>query len=297
MDHVARVAPERPRRAALCVPATQPDRIAKAIASGADEVVIDLEDAVPVGEKDRAREALQALDWPSVSDEGVRIAVRVNAVGTPWCHRDLELAASAAVPVASVVVPKVESRGDLDFVERLLSGLEAEAGTQDRPVGVQALVETAAGLANLRDIVGRRDRLETLILGYADLAASLGRRGAHRPDWVPAQHALLVAARSAGVAAIDGPHLSVADDVELRDAVGHAADFGFDGKWVIHPRQVDAVMRGFTPAPVEVEQASRVLRAMADAAAQGLGAVELDGQLVDEAMALAARRTLARVGR
>lgn len=297
MNHVARVTPERPRRAALCVPATQSDRIAKAIASGADEVVIDLEDAVPVGEKDRAREALQALDWAAVSDGRVRVAVRVNAVGTPWCHRDLDLVASGGAPVASVIVPKVESRGDLDFVERLLTGLEAESGQEGRRVGVQALIETAAGVADLPGIVSRPDRLEALILGYADLAASLGRRGARPAVWVPAQHALLVAARSAGVAAIDGPHLSVADDAEFRDAVGHAADFGFDGKWVIHPRQVEAVMQGFTPAPVEVERAGRILQAMADAAAQGLGAVELDGQLVDEAMALAARRVLARAGR
>lgn len=297
MDHVACATVEGARRAALCVPATQPDRIAKAIASGADEVVIDLEDAVPVGEKDRAREALRAVDWPRVSDERVRIAVRVNAVGTPWCHRDLELVARGSAPVSSVVVPKVESRGDIDFVERLLAGLEAETARPGSRIGVQALIETAAGLAELRAIVARPDRLEALILGYADLAASLGRRGLHWPDWVPAQHAVLVAARSAGVAAIDGPHLSVADDDEFRDAVGHAADFGFDGKWVIHPRQVGAVMGGFTPAPVEVERAGRVLQAMAAAAVDGLGAVELDGQLIDEAMVLAARRTLARAGR
>lgn len=297
MSHVARTTLDAPRRAALCVPATQPDRIAKAIASGADEIVIDLEDAVPAGEKDRARDALRAVDWPSVTDGGVRVAVRVNAVGTPWCHRDLELVASGVAPVTSVVVPKVEGRGDLDFVERLLTGLEAEAGPATPRIGVQALVETAAGLAGLPAIVSRPDRLESLILGYADLAASLGRRGLRRPDWVPAQHALLVAARSAGVAAIDGPHLSVTDDADFRHALDQAADFGFDGKWVIHPRQVGAVMSGFTPAADEVEHATRVLQAMADAAAAGLGAVDLDGQLVDEAMALAARRTLARAGR
>ena len=297
MDDVACATPGGPRRAALCVPATQPDRIAKAVATGADEVVIDLEDAVPVGEKDRARESLRRVDWGAVAAGRVRIAVRVNAVGTPWCHRDLELVASGAVPVASVVVPKVEGRGDLDFVERLLTGLEAEAGRRAPRIGVQALVETASGLAELAAIVSRPDRLEAVILGYADLAASLGRRGPCRPDWVPAQHALLVAARSAGVMAIDGPHLSVADDDDLRDVVDHAAGFGFDGKWVIHPRQVEAVLRGFTPASEQVEHAERVLRAMADAAAEGLGAVDVDGQLVDEAMALAARRTLARAGR
>lgn len=284
-----------PRRASLCVPATHPDRVRKALAAGADEVVIDLEDAVPAVDKTAAREGLRAIAWEDVAVHGARVAVRVNAVGTPWCHRDLE--AVAALPaVASVVVPKVESRGDLDFVERLLAGLEAEAG-RARRVGVQALVETAAGLAVLAEIVSRRDRLEALVLGYADLGASLGRQGAAAVDWVPAQHALLVTARAAGVDAIDGPFLGVADDDPFRDATAHAARFGFDGKWVIHPRQVGAVVAGFTPAPAQVAYAERVLAALEDAAADGRGAVQLDGQLLDEAMALTARRTLARVGR
>ncbi|HWJ82481.1 MAG TPA: CoA ester lyase [Nocardioides sp.] len=284
-----------PRRASLCVPATHLDRVRKALVAGADEVVVDLEDAVPLGEKDSARDGLREVDWSDASARGVRVAVRVNAVGTPWCHRDLE-AVTAIPALASVVVPKVESRADLDFVERLLAGLEAETGRADR-VGVQALVETATGLAGLAGIVSRPSRLESLVLGYADLGASLGRQGVVLQDWVPAQHALVVAARAVGVDAIDGPHLGVADDDAFRAATTHAARFGFDGKWVIHPRQVDAVVAGFTPAPEQVAYAERVLAALEDAAADGRGAVQLDGQLLDEAMAVAARRTLARVGR
>lgn len=288
---------ERSRRAVLVVPATHPERIAKAIASGADEVVVDLEDAVPAQEKVRAREGLLSVDWSGVATYGPRVAVRVNAIGTPWCHRDLELVASGALPVGSVVVPKVESRGDLDFVERLLDGLEAEAARRRPPLGVQALIETAAGLAGLPAIVSRRGRLEALVIGYADLAASLSRRAGGPGEWAATRHAVLVAARSAAVEAIDGPHLRVADDETFRSEVQHAAGLGFDGKWVIHPRQVEAVVAAFTPGADEVAYADRVLAAMETAAADGRGAVQLDGRLLDEAIALAARRTLARAGR
>lgn len=287
----------RARRAVLCVPATHPDRVVKALGSGADEVVVDLEDAVPMGEKGRARAALAGIDWRLARSGAVRLAVRVNAVGSPWCHRDLEAVVSSGAPVESVVVPKVEDRADLGFIERLLTGLEAEAADGHPPIRVQALIETVAGLAGLSSIVSRPDRLDALIIGYADLAASLGRRQVTKADWVPAQHSLLVAARTAGVDAIDGPHLGVADDELFRAEVSHASGFGFDGKWVIHPRQVDPVVSGFTPAAPDVEYAERVLESLEAAAGEGRGAVQLDGQLIDEAMALAARRTLARAGR
>jgi citrate lyase subunit beta/citryl-CoA lyase len=287
----------RARRVVLCVPATHPDRVVKALGSGADEVVVDLEDAVPVGEKDRARDALADMDWRLARSGAVRLAVRVNAVGSPWCHRDLEAVVASGTPAGSVVVPKIEDRSDVGFVERLLTGLEAEAAAGRPPIRVQALVETAAGLTGLLSIVSRPDRLDALILGYADLAASLGSRTLAHADWAPAQHSLLVAARTAGVDAIDGPHLGVADDEVFRAEVRHASGLGFDGKWVIHPRQVDPVLSGLTPAAQAVEHADRVLEALDAAAREGRGAVQLDGQLIDEAMALAARRTLARAGR
>ncbi|WP_246371233.1 HpcH/HpaI aldolase/citrate lyase family protein, partial [Nocardioides pelophilus] len=160
------------RRSVLCVPAGDDRKLQKALESAADEVVIDLEDAVAVGDKDRARRHLAEVDWAG-SPQLPQISVRVNAPRTPWCHRDLEVVV-AHVPAASVVVPKVESRADIGFVERLLDGLAAEAG-RGVLVGVQALVETAAGVAALADIVSGIDRLEAVIVGYADLAASLGR--------------------------------------------------------------------------------------------------------------------------
>ncbi|GAB2972115.1 HpcH/HpaI aldolase/citrate lyase family protein [Nocardioides montaniterrae] len=282
-----------PRRSSLCVPAGDDHKLRKALAAGADEVVIDLEDAVAYADKDRARAALVAFDWSS-ADSSAAVAVRVNAPGSPWCHRDLEAVAGLAA-VGSVVVPKVESRADVGFVERLLAGLEAELG-RTVPLGVQALVETATGIVGLRDIVGDVHRLTSVIVGYADLAASLGRaRGAGPESWAGVRDAVVLYARAAGIAAVDGPYLGVADDEAFRSDVGHAAVLGFDAKWVIHPRQVSAVNAALTPSAEVVDHAERVLAALAAAAAEGRGAGVVDGALVDEAMARDARRVLGRV--
>jgi citrate lyase subunit beta/citryl-CoA lyase len=221
--------------------------------------------------------------------------VRVNAVGSPWCHRDLE-AVAAIDAVASVVVPKVESRADVGFVERLLTGLEGERA-RNRPLAVQALVETASGMLALGDIVSDVHRLTSVIVGYADLAASLGRsRSAPSASWAGVRDAIVLHARGAAVAAVDGPFLGVADDEVFRGEVANAAALGFDAKWVIHPRQVDAVNAAFTPSADEVDHARRVLVSLEKAAAAGKGAGVVDGALVDEAMARDARRILGRVG-
>jgi len=287
------------RRSILCVPAVDPHRIAKALAAGADEVVVDLEDAVAPAEKEAARDVVASFDW-SAHARPPALAVRVNAPGSRWCHQDLACVVQH-VPAASIVLPKVESRGDLEFAERLLDGLEEESGRAE-PVLVQALVETAAGLSGLAGIVAgaRRgsSRLSALILGYADLAASLGRAPqVGLASWVPVQEALLWAARAAGVEAVDGPFLGVADDQPFREAAGHSAALGYDAKWAIHPRQVSTLNEIFGPSAEVVAHAERVLEVLSDAASAGRGAVQLDGQLLDEAMAVAARRTLAKAGR
>jgi citrate lyase subunit beta/citryl-CoA lyase len=278
------------RRSCLSVPASSRRKLAKAAELAADEVVIDLEDAVAIGAKDEARAATMAAlgDWA-----GPRVAVRVNASGTPWCH--LDLAALGALPElpASIVVPKVEGPGDMAFVDRLLDGVEAGAG-RARPLRVQALIETAAGLARVQDIAASSPRLDALILGYADLAASLG--GARDLDaWLPAQHALLVAARANGLQAIDGPHLGVAADEAFHAAAARARDLGFDGKWAIHPSQVDALNQAFTPNEAEVQRARAVVDALERAEREsGQGAVTLEGEMLDEAVRAAALRVLAR---
>jgi citrate lyase subunit beta / citryl-CoA lyase len=273
------------RRSVLSVPADDPRKIAKALAAGADEVVLDLEDAVATGGKARAREVLESYAWPGGRPA---LAVRVNGIGTPWFEDDVR--AVAGLPVRSIVLPKSESRADVAAVEALLD----EAGAE---LGVQALVETARGVASLPDVVRDRGRLTSLIIGYADLAASLGRRSVDPARWTSVQEHVLWHARAAGLDAVDGPYLGVADDEPFRAAVAAIAGAGFDAKWVIHPRQVEAVNAAFAPTAEAVEHAERVIAALDEAAATGRGAVQLDGQLLDEAMALAARRVLATVER
>jgi citrate lyase subunit beta/citryl-CoA lyase len=276
------------RRVALCVPASAPTMVAKAFASKADEVVVDLEDAVAIEAKAAARAAVSELRArPSGS-----IAVRVNAAGTLWHEADL--AACVANPsIDSVVVPKVESAGN---VRRITAWLEVDekAAGRTAPLSVQALIESPRGLQNVAAIADSDPRLASLIIGYADLAASLGRQ--LDATWQFARDAVLVAARSAGVQAIDGPHLTVADDDSFASAVAIANSQGFDGKWVIHPRQIDRILSAFSPTEAEVADARELIEVMENAQRAGTGAVAWRGRMLDEALVLSARRTLERAG-
>ncbi len=276
------------------MPASSERKLEKAPGLGADEVVVDLEDAVAPAAKDEARaaavDALRHAAWGATT-----VSVRINAPRSAWCH--LDVAALAGVEqLAAIVVPKVESAADLAFVDRLLDGVEAAAG-RERPLRVQALVETAAGLANVIEIAAGSARLDALILGYADLAASLGRVAADLDSWRSAQDAVLVAARAHGLQAIDGPYLGIAVDDAFTAAATRARDLGFDGKWAIHPAQVAALNELFTPSAEEVARARGVVEALARAQEQsGQGAVALDGEMLDEAVRVAALRVLARAG-
>ena len=284
----------------LSVPASDERKVAKALASPADQVVLDLEDAVEPGSKERARALVVSVLAGRPDIDAARVTVRVNAARSPWCAADVLALAELPVLPGSLVLPKVDGPGDLAFVDRLLDGAEARSGRRHR-IGVQALVESAAGVAALAQTVRAAERLEALVLGYADLAASLGLVAA-APErrlalWLPVQAAVLVAARSAGVAAVDGPHLGVHVDAAFTAAAEQARDLGFDGKWTIHPRQVAALNDVFTPAPAQVEQARAVLAALDRARRDGArGAVLLDGQMLDEAVGAGARRVLARAG-
>lgn len=282
-------------RSVLVVPGSDEAKVAKALATPSDRVVIDLEDAVAPSSKHRARDLVCEL-LATVPEAG-RIAVRVNPPGTPWCHLDVAALAALRAAPGAIVLPKVEGPEDLAFLDRLLDGTEALSG-RVHPLAVHALIETARGLTRLPEIARSSRRLEALVLGYADLAASLGRVapvGSRLDLWLPAQSALLTAARAAGLQALDGPHLGVHVDHDFQAGVERARDLGFDGKWAIHPRQVVSLNSAFTPAEEEVRQARTVLAALTDAAREhSAGAVALDGQMIDEAVALAARRVLAR---
>jgi citrate lyase subunit beta/citryl-CoA lyase len=259
----------------------------KARALAVDEVVIDLEDAVATDAKVEARE--NAMTAVRRGFAARSVAVRVNAPETLWGAEDLVAVARAGEHVHSVVVPKVESPDDLALVELSLASAES--------VRVQALIETARGLRAVDEIARASRRLDVLILGYADLAASLGRSpaGAAKLDlWLGVQDSVLAAARAAGLQAIDGPHLSLDKEPGLRAAATRAAELGFDGKWVIHPSQLAVVTDVFTPGPDEVARAEAILAALSEAAGEQRGAVRRDGEMLDEALRLSALRTIAR---
>ena len=217
----------------------------------ADEIVIDLEDSVRAEAKEEARAAACAAlgaDW------GTRaVAVRVNGIDTRWWTADLTaLAAANRGALESVVIPKCEAAAHLEAAARLLHEQERRSDTAGPPVALQALIETATGLVRIGEITAADPRLETLIIGYADLRASLGRPpGADYPGdpWLWVRETVLVNARAAGLAAIDGPSLDVSDEGGLRASAASARALGFDGKWAIHPSQIRADQRDLLSNP------------------------------------------------
>lgn len=274
--------------------------IAKARALPADEVVIDLEDAVAEESKDEARATASAALAQDAPWRAHGVAVRVNGVATPHWERDVtEAVAAAGDAIGSVVVPKVESVGDVAKVSELLRDVERSG--RSRPVAVQALIETAAGLTRVNDVARAGPRLETLIIGYADLAASLGRPPGAPSDgdpWHFARESVLVAARAAGLQAIDGPHLDIRDLGGMRAAALRARAAGYDGKWAVHPTQVEPLNEIFTPSDEELERAEAVLAALERSrSGGGPGALMVDGEMIDEASAKLAERVAARATR
>jgi citrate lyase subunit beta/citryl-CoA lyase len=283
----------RSRRSCLSVPGASERMLAKARGLLADEVVIDLEDAVTPGRKDEARAAAIAAtgegEWSAGS-----VAVRVNSPGTAWGAEDVStLGAQGGAALTCLVVPKVESAEELEAVDRLL--VEAEENARREPrLGLQALIETAAGLRAVHEIAAASPRLEALIIGYADLAASLGRvPGADYPGdrWHWVRETVLVAARAAGLQAIDGPHLDVEDLDGLAEEASRARTLGLDGKWAVHPSQIEPLNDAFSPSQEEVDHAGATLAALTEAED---GAVMLHGQMVDEASRKLAAQVVAR---
>jgi citrate lyase subunit beta/citryl-CoA lyase len=289
----------RARRSCLSVPGSSEKMLVKARTLQADEIIIDLEDSVAANEKVRAREqvcsALAQGDWSAPT-----IAVRINATTSRWCHRDvIELIAGAGDRLAALIIPKVEGPGDVEFVARLAALVEQESGRRD-PVGLELLIETATGLTRVGESARASDRVQSLIVGYADLAASLGhpiREAGEEPadHWYWVLQTVLVAARDAGVQAIDGPFFDIADADGLRARAARSRSLGYEGKWALHPSQIGPLNEVFSPTPAEFEQASAVLAELARAESDdGRGAVLLDGGMIDEAMRKQAVQVVAR---
>jgi citrate lyase subunit beta/citryl-CoA lyase len=271
----------------------------KARALDADEVIVDLEDSVPAELKARAREqvcaALRTGEWRAGT-----VAVRINATTSRWCHRDvIELIERAGDRLAALIIPKVEGSADVEFVARLAGLVEQETG-REQPIALELLIETATGLRRIHESARASDRVEALIVGYADLAASLGRpmRDAGGEDGASWDHVLqtvLVAARDAGAEAIDGPYFEIADLDGLRGRAARARSLGYDGKWALHPSQIAPLNEIFSPTAAEFGHASAVLDELARAeSADGRGAVMLEGQMIDEAMRKQATQIVAR---
>jgi len=263
----------------LVVPGHQAKMHVKALGAGADEVVFDLEDAVAAHGKATARaQVAETLADPAWADRA--IAIRINPKGSPEHADDLELCRGLGHSRFTVVVPKVESLDDV-----------ADAVTV---APVQALIESPTGLTAAAQVAAH-ERVIALVLGYADLAATLGRRGAERDEsrWLVAQETLLVAARAGGAEAIDGPSFALRDVGAVGRSARSARELGYDGKWAIHPAQLAPIAAAFAATADELSWARRVTDALAATAGSGGAAAAVDGAMVDEAMARRARRLLA----
>jgi malyl-CoA/(S)-citramalyl-CoA lyase len=298
----------RLRRSELAVPGSSWKMIQKASGLDADAIFLDLEDAVAPGEKVAARQhvirALNELEW------GARLRiVRINALDTPYAYRDIvEVVEGAGPNLDLVLVPKVNRPEDIYAVEVLLSGIERALG-MERRIGIEALIETAQGLVNVEAIAASSPRMEALIFGPADYSASVGIRatdiGGHgdRHDPYPGHRMhyplsrMVVAAKAAGLAALDGPYGDFSDAEGLRQSAQLALALGCDGKWAIHPSQIALINTLFAPAPEQVAEARRIVAAYEQGEARGLGAIAVDGKLVDAASIKLARNILAQADR
>lgn len=267
--------------------------LAKAPTLGADEVILDLEDSVAASAKGtQARLAVAAAARAGCG--GATVAIRVNGVDTPWGHRDITAVMEAAGDaVAVLVLPKVDEPDHIRFADLLLGALERELGLTPGGVGIEAQIETARGLRAAEAIAAACPaRMEALVVGPGDLAASLGMEpapiGAPVPGypgdgWHHVLGRVIVAARAAGLQAIDGPYAVIDDEDGLRASAGRARALGYDGKWSIHPRQVAPLNEAFGVSAEALARAERILAAHAAAAEAGAGAAALEGEMIDEA--------------
>jgi malyl-CoA/(S)-citramalyl-CoA lyase len=322
----------RLHRSELAVPGSNVRMLEKAPGLGADVVMLDLEDAVAPDDKEQARlnivDALRELDWTSCS-----VSVRINGLDTHWCYRDVvDVVEQAGQAVDAIVIPKVSGAGDVHLVATLLSQIEEAMGFE-RQVGLAVLIETAIGMVNVDEIATAcPERMEAMIFGVADYAASIqshtasiggadpnysvltdaaGREGPgpvgsgaspladrerHWGDqWHYPLSRIAVTCRAHGLRPIDGPFGDFTDPEGYLAAAHRSAVLGYEGKWAIHPSQIELANEVFTPAPGVVERTRRIIDAMRDAAAEGKGAVSLDGRLIDAASMRMAENLLAKL--
>jgi citrate lyase subunit beta/citryl-CoA lyase len=292
-------------RSMLFVPASKPALMSKAAASGADAVCFDLEDSVVTSEKEASRShvvrGLQELDF------GARVRMlRINGLDTPYAYRDLvEVVEDAGDRIDVVMLPKAGGAGDIAFVDRLLTQIEAYRGYTHR-IGIEAQIESAQGFLYVREIAAASTRLEGLIFGPGDFAASMGMPLAHIGEfdehdtsypghrWHAVMQTIVAAARAHGLRCMDGPYAAYKDADGLARSSRIARSLGFDGKQCIHPSQIAMVNAIFSPTADEVQAATALVGAYEAAVAAGQGAATHEGRMIDAVSLRMARTILGR---
>ncbi|KJS34661.1 MAG: malyl-CoA lyase [Rhodospirillaceae bacterium BRH_c57] len=297
-------APARLNRSEQAVPGSNLRFLEKAAQGSADMVFLDLEDAVAPDQKEQARkniiQALHDLDWT-----GKTVSVRINGLDTHYCYRDVvDIMEQAGDKVDLLMIPKAGTAADIYAIDMLCTQIEAAKGYKTR-VGFEMIIETALGMQNVHEIAAASKRNESLHFGVADYAASTKARttniGGPNPDYVVLTDALengererhwgdmwhyaiarmVVAARANGLRPIDGPFGDISDAEGYKAQAMRAAILGCEGKWAIHPSQVDLANEVFSPSEKAIAQANAILEAMVEAQKKGLGAVTLNGRLID----------------
>jgi citrate lyase subunit beta/citryl-CoA lyase len=257
---------------------------------GSDGVLLDLEDAISISEKDSARKlvkhALLSLDFGEVER-----VVRVNGRDTPFFEADL----AEIIPAApdAIRLPKVDSADDVIEADRIITRIETERGLEPGSIGIQAMLETARAIVNVNSIAAASPRLVGLTLGGQDLAADLGIKATKAGlELLYAKSAVVIAARAFGLEAFDTVYTDVADLEGLAEAAAISVSLGFSGKAAIHPSQIPVIHAAFAPTEKEVAKAARIIDAAKDAMAKGLGVIAVDGRMVDAPVVAQAARTL-----
>ena len=306
----------RLHRSELAVPGSNPAMFEKAAKSAADIILLDCEDAVAPDDKEMARrnivQALNEIDWGTKT-----MMVRINGLDTHYMYRDVVDIVEACPRLDMILIPKVGVPQDVYAVDMMVTQIEA-ARKRSKRIGFEVLIETALGMANVEAIAQSSKRLEAMSFGVADYAASTrarttviggvnkdsvvltdrdeaGKRQAFWTDpWHAAQTRMLVACRAYGLRPIDGPFGDFGDPEGYVSAANRAAVLGYEGKWAIHPSQIELANTVFTPSEAEATKARRILDAMTQAAKEGKGAVSLDGRLIDIASIRMAEALLAK---
>ncbi|MEY3579561.1 MAG: hypothetical protein RI984_665 [Pseudomonadota bacterium] len=306
----------RLHRSELAVPGSNPAMFEKAAKSAADIIFLDVEDAVAPDDKAQARkniiQGLNDIDWSRKT-----MMVRINGLDTHYMYRDVVDIVEACPRLDMILIPKVGTPADVYAIDMMVTQIETAMGRTKR-IGFEVLIETALGMANVEAIAQSSKRLEAMSFGVADYAASTRARttvigGVNKDSgvltdrdedgnreyfwtdpWHAAQTRMMVACRAYGLRPIDGPFGDFSDTDGYLAAANRAAVLGYEGKWAIHPSQIELANQVYTPSEAEVTRARRIMQAMDEAAKAGKGAVSLDGRMIDIASIRMAEALLAK---